>query len=245
MTNIIIQKLQNRSSPEELYRTFDLMSLRQLEETIRLTDLILRDQLSHHSQLLHKSMQSYHNMGSVSTIRQSFGVIEKYLSYIVKKHLPAHKRFFIALTEFFCDYISREKLEESVKNINRAYREISIYKASQIMNVKAFLEHLETYNLWVKTLSAYIPLLHEKHKGPDTALFILIPRLTLQASEYLTTQQQLKRTVELQMQNNQVIINDVLYILTISQGLIQNSISARQFFEQEYIGSIKIISKFK
>lgn len=245
MSKSIIQQLQNGVPLEELYRMFDKIPLQDLEETIRSTDLILKEQVSHHSQLLHTNMQSHHNMGSINTIKKSFNDIEKYLKYIVRNNLSVYHRFVIAFTEFFGEYISQEQLDESMTNIQRAKHEIFVYNTVLVQNTTTFFKYLDMYNKWVKVLNTYIPILSRKHGDSHAALFLSLSRFVMQASEFLTTQQQLKLTVELQMQNNQIIVNDISHVVSVSQNLIKNIMSARLFFKQEYIGSIKIIEKYR
>lgn len=244
MSKSIIKQLLARESSEELYDIIDNIPLQQIEDTITETDFELKNLLSQYSEVVHQSMQSHHNIGSVDSIRKQFVVIEGYLRRIVYKQLPIYERFFLSIVEFFVDNSQNEELENCIKKIQISQREILVYNTMLMLKSKDFLKYLSIYQNWVTALSKFVPNIIDKYGIEQVELSYALSKTIMRASEFLLTNRQLESTITLQMQNNQVVLTDMMHIVAVSKSLIQNTISAKQFFEQEYVGSIKIIKRY-
>lgn len=240
----IIQHIIDGISIEELCGTIDTIPLQDIDETIRTIDQELKHQLIYHATLIHDSMRSHHNMGSMSTITTEFVLIEKYLKYLVYDKLSVYERLYLSIIRFFVDTEQDEELNNCIRTIQGKQQEIVTYNTILILKSKRFFTHLEAYQNWTSALTQSVPRLIEKY-GPENAnLMYSISKLVLHAAEFLTAQRQLESTIKLQIQNNHVVITDILHIVTVSQSLAKNTISAQQFFEQEYVGSVKILKKY-
>lgn len=245
MSKNIIQQLIDGASIEELCGVFDTIPIQHLEQTIRSADVILKDQLVQQSHIVHMSMQSHHNMGSVNTIKQEFEEIEKHLQSIVYHNLPLHKRFFLSCINFFVEYSPADELDVCIQKIQQSQQEISTYTTVLTLHSKDFLKYLALYDRWVIALSAFVPNLYEQHEKEQEEVSYTLSKLVVHTSEVLMTQKQLEQTITLQLQSNTVLITDILHIIGVSRSLMQNTISAQQFFQQEYVGSMKTIKKYK
>jgi len=230
MSKNIVQQLVDSASIEDLYGIFENIPIQYLEQTIRSADVILKDLLVQQSHIVHMSMQSHHNMGSVNVIRQEFKEIGKHLQSIVYHDLPLHKKFFLSCINFFADYSPADELDACIQKIQQAQQEISTYTTALTIHSKEFLKYTALYD--------------RCGKGQEELSYTL-SKLIAHASEVLVTQKQLEQTIALQLQSNTIIITDILHIIGVSRNLMQNTISAQQFFQQEYVGSMSIIKKYK
>lgn len=240
----IIQHIIDGVSIEELCGTIDTIPLQDIDETIRTIDQELKNQLIDHATLIHDSMRSHHNMGSMSTITAEFVLIEKYLKYIVYDKLSVYERLYLSIIRFFVDTAQDEELHNSILTIQKKQEEIVTYNNILLLKSKRFYSSLEAYQTWTSTLTQSVPRLIEKYGPEHTNLMYSISKLVMYAAEILTTHRQLESTIKLQIQNNYVVITDILHIVTVSQSLAQNALSTQQFFEQEYVGSVKILKKY-
>lgn len=244
MTNTIIQKILDGISIDELYGMIDEIPLQHIETTIRKIDTEFKEQLMSHSTLVHMSMESYHRMGSIECISQQFGIIKKNLTCVVGSQLPFYQRWYLSFVRFFTDPAPYEKLEQSITTLQECQHVVLVYTNMLALKFKDFSKYLEAYHQWITALTQFVPKIADRYGENTFQLSYSLSQVIANASEFLATQQQLESTITLQIQNNRTIMTDILQVTMVTKSLIQNTISAQHFFEQEYVGSVKILKKY-
>lgn len=244
MANKIIQQLLDGMSIDELWGSIENIPLQQLQDTIETTDNEFKKSLSTYANVVHTSMQSHHSMGSVDSIRKQFITIETCLLRKVANSLPFYQQLYISFIKFFIEDSQDEKWERCLQTIQKSQQEIFMYNNLLALKSKDFLKYIEAYQSWVTVLTQFVPKIIERHEVNTTEMAYSLSRRTIQSSEFLVAQQQLVSTIRLQLQNNQMLMTDIFHIVTVSKSLLQNTISAQQFFEQEYVGSINILKRY-
>ena len=244
MTKTIIQQIIDGISIDELYGMIDEIPLQQIETTIRKTDTAFKELVMNHSTLAHMSMESYHRMGSIERISQQFGIIKKNLSYMVYSQLPFYQRWYLSFVRFFTDPTPYEELEQSIIEVKECQHVILIYTNMLALKFKDFSRYLEAYHQWITALTQFVPKITDRYGESTFQLSYSLSQLIVNTSEFLATQQQLESMITLQIQNNRTIMIDILQVMMVTKSLIQNTISAQHFFEQEYVGSVKILKRY-
>lgn len=244
MQNTIIQQLLDGVPIDALNESIEAIPTQHIVDTITTIDVEFKKHLVQYADIVHVSMQSHYTMGTIATISKEFTHIKKYLTCIVREHLPLHQRVYISFVEFFTDTNQGTEIEHCIKHIEKSQQELLNYTQLLIFKAKDFLKYLEAYQQWLTLLTRFVPHITENYGTKYTELSYLLSKITLQASEFLMTQRQLESTIKLQIQNNQSVMTDTLHVLSVSQSLIHNTISAQQFFKQEYIKSITTLKKY-
>ncbi len=244
MSSNIIQQVIDSDSIEMLCGVLKSIPIQQIEEIIKTTDTSLKNQLMKQANSIHMSMQSYHNMGSIDAISKEFASIEKHLKHIIYQELPIYERFLQSIIGFFSVSSSEEKLKESIVRIQNLQQGIVVYNIVLKKISEDFLKYVQIYHNWVGALSVFVPKICDIYGTEYTELSYMLSKTIVNDSEFLLTQKQLEQTLSLQIQNNAIIITDILHTISISKCLSQNVISTKRFFEEEYMGSIKILHKY-
>ncbi len=244
MYNKIIKNIEDGVPTEDIYLLLENITSTDIENIIRNIDLKLKDLLYQQSSVVHASMESYHNADDVTKIREQFKIIEIYLKQMVYSKLPIHKRLYLSILDFFVEPYTKEDIEKNIETIQTCRKNISTYNS--ILNIKSqyFIKLISFYQNWIILLNKLTLEFFDRNDPKTLEIKYYTQRILMQASEFLSAQRQLESTIKLQMQNNQTTINDTLHIITVSQSIIQNTLSIENFFNKEYIGSVNIIKKY-
>jgi hypothetical protein len=183
-------------------------------------------------------------MGSIELISHQFGIIRKNLTRMVCHQLPLYQRWYLSFLRFFSDPIPYEELQQSITTLQECQHDVLIYTNMLAFKFKDFSRCLEAYRQWITALTQFVPNISDRYGESTFQLSYSLSQLIANASEFLATQQQLESTITLQIQNNRMIMTDILQVTMVTKSLIQNTISAQHFFDQEYLGSVKILKKY-
>jgi negative regulator of replication initiation len=97
---------------------------------------------------------------------------------------------------------------------------------------------LESYVGWIDGLTRIIA------SGEAVQVGAIAADIVRRSAEFISAQQQLARTVELQAQNIQAMAADIRHIAAMARSLSGNKDAARQLREQHYERQIRILQEY-
>ncbi len=244
MKENIIQQVIDSDSIEMLYGVLQSIPIQQIEEIITKVDNILKHQLINEAKIIHNNMQSYYTRDNVTIISKEFATIQKCLKRVLYNELPLHEKMFVFLLDFFQEYNPQEKIYESLVKLESVQKNMRIYIDVLTNNSHKFMKYVEKYHNWVSALTRFVPTICVTYGIEYENVSYGLSKKTIHASELLISNKQLEQSLGMQIQNQNIMINDILHITSISNVLLKNIVSTKQFFEKEYVGGIKIFKKY-
>lgn len=241
----IIKDIKDGVPIDDVYLLLKNIPSSDIENIVRNIDQELKDLLYQQSKNIHESMESYHNTGNATKIREQFKIIGDYLEEMVYSKLPIQKKLYLSILRFFIEPNTKEDIEKNVKTIEICRNVLSTYNIVLGVKSLSFINLISCYQNWIIMLKRLISEFFDNTDSKSLEIKYSTQKILMNASEFLSTQRQLESTIKLQIQNNELVINETLHIVTVSQSVIQNILSIENFFNQEYVGSMKIIKKYK
>ncbi|RYZ54974.1 MAG: hypothetical protein EOP49_03945 [Sphingobacteriales bacterium] len=239
ISQLVYQGIHGQALVDKL---LELPELRQLAE-INATEEKIKSSLLDRSEALHLSMQSHFRMGTSVNIGTELQWIEGYLQQQARESLPATKRFFLSLKEFFITPPGSEDLELHLRTLEEARQHLMIYTGMLSLKMGDFESDLDVYTRWIQSLNLLASIWLGENDSLTKGQELI--QHTARGTELLSAQLQLKTTVRLQRDSNQRMIDDIDHLLHISRSLASNHLTVKEFMDQHYRNSMERIGKYR
>lgn len=216
-----------------------------LELLLTNTDQQLSATLQQQAAEVHICLQSHHSLGTLARVNAEFMKVEQYLKRVVRHRLGWRSRLVLYLRDFFVDNKQDgRQLETALNSLKTCL--LDLLRFHRLLQQKSvpFIRCLSRYAAWLAALSRQLPGWTEQAGGQAAGLIHTIAGLTGRGGELLAAQRQLETTIFLQQQRNEAVLTDIRHIVSVASSLASNAVTAEQFFEREFSGSINRIRRY-